>query len=266
MNNNQPYPLQPQPNGGVLQQPPMQPYPAVAGYPYQQVPYPPQPMYQNNVQSVEQEMQTQEVKKKLRLREIDKIVPRKSGNGLNSVQIRPNLTFATQNPGEKIYILARRHWIKNIGWITRNLFYSTIPFILWIFFSVIGLPLPTDMVANRVYTVILMLFYSVILTNVVRDFFDWYFDPYIVTNERVLDFTFNPFTNYSVEEASLEDIVTVKQKTSGIVGAIFNYGDVTISTEAFTDAMVFEAASKPARVRDIVSDLSKIAKTYSNAD
>jgi len=202
----------------------------------------------------------------LKISEFEKVVPAPSGGAWQSVQIRPKATFATQNPGEKIYILARRHWITNIGWVTRNFIYSLLPFLLLLVLDLFNVKLPMDAEAQRLYFVLILAFYSLIFTNVIRDFFDWYFDPYIITNERILDFTFNPFTNYTAEEAPLENIETVKQNTKGIIGALFNYGDIIVSTEAFSTVITFEAAANPSRVRDIVSDLAKIARTYSYGD
>lgn len=202
----------------------------------------------------------------MRNKEIERMVPKRAGHSWNSFQIRPKATFATQNQDEKIYVLSRRHWIVNVGWISRNIIYSLIPIIVIILINVLNIPIPMGAIADRIYLISILAFYSIILTNVVRDFFDWYFDPYLVTNERVLDFTFNPFTNYGVVEAPLESIESVKQDTKGIVGAMFNYGDITIHTEAITSLIEFESAANPDRVRDIISDLSKIARTYSYGD
>lgn len=203
---------------------------------------------------------------KKRTSEFEKIVPKKRGRVWNSLQFRPKATFATQNPNEVIYVISRRHWIVNFGWVTRNILYSFIPFIIVFLINLVGIQLPNGAYADRVYLIAILIFYSIILSNVVRDFFDWYFDPYIVTNERVLDFTFNPLRNYSVSEFDLEDIESVKQNTKGVLGTFFNYGDVLIETAATSQVMVFEAAPNPEKVRDIISDLSKVAKTYSYGD
>lgn len=198
--------------------------------------------------------------------EFEKVVPSRMGRAWSSLQFRPRATFATQNQDEVIYVMSRRHWIVNFGWITRNILYSLIPpLVIWIL-ALLAIPIPTGDSANKIYAIMILAFYSVILTNVVRDFFDWYFDPYIVTNERILDFTFNPFTNYSVSESPLENIESVKQNTKGFLGTFFNYGDITIETAATKQIMVFESAANPSRVRDIISDLAKVAKTYSYGD
>lgn len=211
-------------------------------------------------------LQNKENIEKLRETEFEKIVPKESGRSWSSLQLKPKVHFSTQNPHEKIFVLSRKHWIVNLGWITRNFIYSLLPFILAFIFDFLNINLPQGELANRVGFILIFGFYSIILTNVVRDFFDWYFDPYIVTNERILDFTFTPFINYSVAEASLEDIESVKQNTKGILGAIFNYGDITIETAATHQIFTFESAPNPSKLRDIISDLSKVAKTYSYGD
>jgi hypothetical protein len=222
-------------------------------------PYPPQ--YYYPPQPVANSKMPKEAVRNIRNRELEKVVPSKKGNSLGSLQIRPHALFATQNPSEKVYILARRHWVSNTSWIFSNTMYSIL-FPIVVVISDFFIDFPSTPVAYRVYLTLGVAFYSIIFTNIVRHFFDWYFDPYIVTNERVLDYRFNPFVNYSVEEAPLESIESVKQKTRGFLGTIFNYGDIVISTEANTEAIKFEAISNPTKIRDIISDLAKIARTF----
>ena len=204
--------------------------------------------------------------KKLLNNELEKVVPKKTGRSWQGFQVRPPITFSTQNQDEVIYILSRSHWIVNVGWIFRNFLYSLLPLLLVFLIDLFSVKIPQGNVADKMYLIGILIFYSVILTNVVRDFYDWYFDPYLVTNERILDFTFNPFTNFSIIEAPLESVVSVKQDTRGIVAAVFNYGDVTVQTETVTQVITFEKASNPTRVRDIISDLSRVARTYSYGD
>lgn len=196
--------------------------------------------------------------------EIEKIVPNARGKFWNSFQLRPKASFATQNQGETIYVLSRSHWIRNLPWIFSNFVYAVLPPFANLILTALNINIG-ELPAHLIY-IFLLIYYSVILSNVIRDFFDWYFDPYVVTNERVLDFTFNPFSSYSVIEAPLESIVSVKQETIGFLGTVFNYADIVVQTQTQTQTITFSAAGNPSQVRDIIADLSRIARTYSYGD
>lgn len=190
--------------------------------------------------------------------EMHKVIPQSRGGSWNSLQFRPRATFAGQNKGEVIFLLVRRHWITNVNWIIRNIFYCFVPLI--IFLVIDFLNLDVTFFSWRLYVLAAVAYYSLIVTNVVRDFFDWYFDVYIVTNERLLEYQFKPFANYSIEEIFIENIEGVKQKTPGFIASVFNYGNVTVQTEAKDKEIRINYVSNPAKIRDIISDMVRISR------
>ncbi|MEO6729102.1 MAG: PH domain-containing protein [Candidatus Dojkabacteria bacterium] len=192
--------------------------------------------------------------------EMDRIVPQQKGWSFSSIQLKPLAKFDGQNPDERIYILARRHWLKNIGWIISTVFYSLIPILFAIVFNIFSPQLPQF--SLKLYIVIILAYYSFVFTNAFKNFIDWYFDTYIVTNERVLDFNLKTFSSYSVDEIPLENIESVRQDSAGVLSSFFNYGKVDIATERETGVIHFFYISNPTRVRDIISDLARIARTF----
>ena len=192
--------------------------------------------------------------------EMDRVVPQRSGNGFSSIQLKPLAKFDGQNPDERIYVLARRHWLKNLGWITSTIFYSLVPVIFAVVFNIFNPLLPEF--SLRLYVVIILAYYSFVFTNAFKNFIDWYFDTYIVTNERVLDFNLKTFSSYSVDEVPLENIESVKQLSAGVLSSFFNYGNVDIATESHKGLVHFFHIANPTRVRDIISDLARIARTF----
>ncbi|MEP7103839.1 MAG: PH domain-containing protein [Candidatus Dojkabacteria bacterium] len=192
--------------------------------------------------------------------EMESVVPQKKGWGFSSIQLKPLAKFDGQNPDERIYILARRHWLRNFGWIVSTIFYSLIPIIFAVVFNIFSPLLPE--LSLRLYIVIILAYYSFIFTNAFKNFIDWYFDTYIVTNERVLDFNLKTFASYSVDEIPLENIESVKQNSPGVLSSFFNYGNVDITTENSNGTIHFFFIANPTRVRDIISDLARIARTF----
>lgn len=201
-------------------------------------------------------------------REFESIIPKKNnGNRFGTLVYRPKGTFfATQNPGEKVFVLVRQFWLINLGWILRNSFYAVIPFITYSILNLLNLRIPENLISQRIIALILLAYYSILFSNVYRLFVDWYFDVFIITNERVVDYDFKPFTNYTVKEAELENIEDVSEASKGPIASIFDYGDITATTASETGALSLEKIPSPTKVRDVLMDLSKIAKKYSDGN
>lgn len=198
-------------------------------------------------------------------KELERIVPKQSSKGFGSIEFRPKkMNFATQNPDEKIYVLVRTHWSKNIGWFTSNLIYALLPFLILFLADIFNFSL--SFISFRVYFVIALSYYSLLFTNVLRHFYDWYFDVFIVTNQRVLDYEFKPFTSYKILEAELESIQDVQEQAAGILADLFGYGDLKIRTASTTGELTFNSIPDPTEVRNILMDLIQVIDQYRNGN
>lgn len=197
--------------------------------------------------------------------ELEKIVPRQSSKGFGSLEFRPRkMKFATQNPDEKVFVLVRTHWSKNIGWVFNNILYALFPLVLLLAADFFDFSL--NFISFRVYFVMVLAYYSILLTNILRHFYDWYFDVFIVTNQRVLDYEFKPFTSYKVMEAELESIQDVQEKAAGLLSDIFGYGDLNIRTASTTGELTFNAIPDPTEVRNILMDLIDVIDQYKHGN
>ena len=196
-------------------------------------------------------------------REIDRVIPRHKKESLGTLEFRPRqVRFATQDKGERVYILVRRHWITNVGWAFRNMVYALLPFLVIYILTVFGIDL--EFSNAKSLTLALIFYESIIFTNVVKEFLDWYYDPYIVTNQRVLDYDFRPFSSYTIKETALYNIENVKEKSGGVLANIFNLGDLTILTASSTTQgeLNFTAVPNPSEIRNVMQDLTTIYKKF----
>jgi hypothetical protein len=89
---------------------------------------------------------------------------------------------------------------------------------------------------------------------------EWYFNVYIVTDERVLDITYIPFQSREVVETNLASVENVQETSIGFLPGLFNYGDVKVFTAAEQNVILFESVPNPTLVRDRVSDLAKLIR------
>lgn len=168
--------------------------------------------------------------------------------------------FATQNPTEEILMLTRSHWIVNLGWILRSIFMSILPVLIISIYY--GLGSPIEFINAKTISLFLLAYYSLMLTTVIKEFTDWYFDPFIVTNERIVSYNFKPFASYHISETMLQSLDIVREESLGIIGNIFNYGDIRMVTEAQHLEFRFRKIPNPTEVRNLITDLTLIAKKY----
>ena len=133
------------------------------------------------------------------LKHAQQIVHKKSGLlGGYSFDAR-DIKFAAQNPRERVFVFLRAHPITNVGWLFRSAVSLVIPLFLFGFFSafpldVSGIPLLNDFVLTDTFPRAVLIstigYYSLMFTGIMRNFLNWYYNIYMVTNERVIDYNF----------------------------------------------------------------------------
>lgn len=199
-------------------------------------------------------------------RKVSEIFPKSKGGTLSAMQVSPkSFQFGTQNKGETVYLLTRAAAITNFGWIIATILLCLLPFIAGsiitgaLLFFRIDI---TDIITRPLFVpVTLFIYYLLVATYAFSAFTKWYFNVYIVTSERILDYDYSPFGRYNVSEASLKNIEDVTQRQIGVFPNIFNYGDIVIQTAGERTKFFFEKTPNPSYLRDKISDLADILKT-----
>lgn len=181
-----------------------------------------------------------------------------SGGILGSFFAHPKkFKFESQQDDEEILILGRRHFITNLGWIALISFAFVIPF-FWTEF-----PFIQSLDGNTQVT-LTMLYYMVLLFFSLQNFLMWFYNVYIVTNERLVDIDFVGLLSKTVNVAQISNVEDVNYTQRGIMASFFNYGDViaqTASEQKTPDssgeasAFTFEAVGMPDKVAAMISQL-----------
>lgn len=156
--------------------------------------------------------------------------------------------FETQEREEKIVLLLRRHPITNIPWIVAAALMLIAPGILG-YLPILSF-LPT-----RFQLVGILIWYLVTAAFILEQFLTWFFNVYIVTDERVVDVDFLNLIYKEVSDAKIDRIQDVTYKMGGFVRTIFNYGDVFIQTAAEVPNFEFSAVPNPAQISRILQEL-----------
>lgn len=158
------------------------------------------------------------------------------------------VNFETQEDEERVILLLRRHPITNLPWILTAVFLALLPALLF-FFPIL------DYVSVNFQIAILLLWYLVVIALVLEGALSWFFNVYIVTDERLIDVDFYSLIYRRITDAKIDKIQDVTYKVGGVLGTVFNYGDVLIQTAGAIPNLEFEAVAKPAEVARILQEL-----------
>jgi uncharacterized membrane protein YdbT with pleckstrin-like domain len=104
------------------------------------------------------------------------------------------------------------------------------------------------MLFTEIYTLFLVL--SLFLIFVFH-----YLNMQIITNIRVVDITQEGLFSHTVSELHIDKIEDATSMTNGILGTIFNYGNVYVQTAGTVDRFEFNNVPDPAGIEKLVLDL-----------
>jgi len=182
------------------------------------------------------------------VRQLDKNLA-KVGHHLSTFATFPDgVAFETQQLEEPIVLLLRRHWITNLPWICLTILMIVAPLLLRFTQMLIFFP------ANF-QIIFVVLWYLLTLSFVFEKFLGWFFNVYIITDERVVDVDFYSLTYKQISDAGLNKIQDITYRTRGVVGSIINYGHILIQTAGNQPNIQFEDVPRPAEVVRILNEL-----------
>jgi len=161
---------------------------------------------------------------------------------LSSLLVNPHVfNFEEKDDAEKIILVARPHWITNLSWILITVLLIIGPSLLK-FVPLIGeMPAKLQMIG-------IFAWYMITFAFAFEKFLSWYFDVYIITDERVVDINFNNLLDKKFSETKLSMIQDITSRVSGMGQTIFNYGNVYIQTAAEIPEITFEMVPNPEKI------------------
>lgn len=157
-------------------------------------------------------------------------------------------SFETQEKGEKMILVLRRHWITNVGWFGFSFLLMLIPQILFNFVDLEFLPLNFRVVG-------VMVWYLFLGGFMIERFLDWFFNVFIITDERIIDFDFYSLIYKEISDAKIENIQDVTCRVGGFLRNILDFGHVFIQTAAEIPQFEFYDVPQPARVAKVLREL-----------
>lgn len=167
--------------------------------------------------------------------------------------------FESQQDDETVLLLGRRHFITNFGWITVICFAFVIPF-FWGEF-----PFLKALDGNTLVS-LTMLWYLGLIFFGMQSFLMWFYNVYIITNERLVDVDFVGLLNKTVNVCQMNKVEDVNYTQKGFFASMLNYGDVIVQTASEQktpdssgelSAFTFESVAYPDKVASLISQLTE---------
>lgn len=209
------------------------------------------PSKEEVLDSVKKKRADRPVKKKRSVNEYSEVICNlpESTASLSSFAAKPKrVSFSTQAKDEEIILLLRKHPITQVKWIVIALLLTILPVFLPF------VPFLNFLPANYEFA-ILIGWYLIVLGYSLESFLSWYYNVYIITDERVIDVDFLSLIYHDISSAKIDNIEDVTAATGGAIRALFNFGTVQIQTAAEKNEFEFEEVPQPAQVTKLLNEL-----------
>lgn len=162
--------------------------------------------------------------------------------------------FPSQQADETVYMVVREHWVHLLLKIFAWLFFAAV-LVLFNRFAKTYLPNlfmertgQITLLFTQVYTLFLVASLFII-------FVVYYLNVQIITNLRIVDIDQVGLFNHRVSELHIDKIEDVTSEVTGILGTIFNYGDVYVQTAGTVERFEFCHVPDPAAIEKLILDL-----------
>jgi hypothetical protein len=180
---------------------------------------------------------------------IYEMIDGKTANSLSAFLARPKVfTFDNREDEEEIILVLRRHWFTNLHWILLCILMLFAPSLLS-FIPLLGF------FPGRYQFVFILFWYLITLAIAFEHFLSWYFNVFVITEERVIDIDFNNMLSTKFSEAKISMIQDVTSTKGGVSQTIFNYGTILIQTAAEIPVIQIELIPNPSLVIKVLQQM-----------
>jgi membrane protein YdbS with pleckstrin-like domain len=153
-----------------------------------------------------------------------RLLQNQTKTSFSSFLARPKVfSFDSRHNEEEIILVLRRHWFTNLSWIIITIVMLLVPIFLK------NVPL-LDFLPQNYNFVFVAFWYLITFAITFEKFISWYFNVFILTEERVIDIDFDNLLYKNISEAKISMIQDVTITQGGVSQTLFNYGSVYIQT------------------------------------
>lgn len=184
------------------------------------------------------------------------VVRKKRGlmNPLSSLCEYPKgISFQSQAKDEAILLLARKHFVTNLGWIIAVIVLLLIPPLFGI---IINLFDETFVTLPPQFVFLSILFYfCLVFTYAFSNFITWFYNILLITQKEIVDIDYSHLIYHDVAATNVNLVEDVNYIQGGFFRGIFNFGDVFVQTAGGKENIEAFAIPRPAMVAKIILNL-----------
>jgi hypothetical protein len=178
-------------------------------------------------------------------------------------------TFATQNENEDVVIVLRKHIIRNTSWLLTAIMLLLLPAIISMLLVFVdgaffeNSILQSDIllgVNNNFMLVFVLFYYGFVFSYTIFKFLHWYYDLFIITNERFISIDFDSLKGKVITDIPLVDVVDIREKALGVVPTLLGYATIEFKTLSELK-MIIDGIPQATWFRDSFADLIKAVRS-----
>lgn len=87
----------------------------------------------------------------------------------------------------------------------------------------------------------------------------WYYNAFVITNQRIIDFDQKGLFDKIVSESTYDKIQDISFKKKGLIATLFNYGTIIIQTAGQNGNLEIQNVYKPEKVQAMIAEIQKEA-------
>lgn len=168
----------------------------------------------------------------------------------------PFLITCHGKPEEPVLTL-RAHPIVFISRGAMFLFLFAVPFAAAALLPELTAQLLASTVAGTAAVLLISLYMAVVLLLGFNHFFNWFFDIWVVTNERIIDIDQEGAFSKKIGELELHKVQDVLAESHGVMATVFGYGRILVQTAGAKTEFAFDGIPRPYDVAKRILELAK---------
>lgn len=169
-----------------------------------------------------------------------------------------NHHFESQEEGEKILLIVRRHWFDIL-----LQYIPVLSLVMLIFTAVVAVAAFFPEILSEYATIsyfVLTLAMMFIWMMIFIIWIDYYLDVWILTNIRVVNIEQKGLFLRYISELRYHTIQDVTTEVEGFFPTMLNYGEVFVQTAAEQSRFLFHNVPRPNKIKEKIVDLQKRAR------
>ena len=169
-------------------------------------------------------------------------------------------SFPGQHEGEEIKLILRKHLIVLLPHFVYISLMFLLPVVFYIFFVPAVFPAFLSVPYEKLFVLLLLIYYGFIWIMAFTVWVDYYLDIWIITNERLLDIEQIGFFNRVVSELDFKRIQDITSRVHGMLPTMFGFGNIHIQTAAEESKFDLKTIPHPVTTRRKIMKLYRAAR------